>query len=394
MLRLEVNDSLGNILGYEYVMPEDKTYKTDILIDETEEDINQLKEGMVKHNIYYKDGCIVKRQVNPHDVKLQNINRKVMEIKDLVEKEHTIFMDNMLCGMEMEESLNITKKNRAKLQELLTERQNICETQEKETFTYYAEWNRKNEKGLSWKYYSSVCLLIRDENKYLKEWIDWHLERGFDHIYIYDNGTKEQVSEIVTGDIANKVSIIEWQGPFQNVQQDAYNHFLECYGKETRWVNFIDSDEFIQFQDGTMKANDFLAKYEEYTVVYGALNEFNANGKESYENLPVTERFTEPTNIKGGLYHKDFIQPHRIDFMDRHYPRFGTRGNYTFRDQSDNKELFVINHYYTKSWEEWKQKIARGSSDPKCLKHMNEFFLYNPDMAYLKEVDETQEYRN
>lgn len=44
----------------------------------------------------------------------------------------------------------------------------------------------------------------------------------------------------------------------------------------------------------------------------------------------------------------------------------------------------MIDHYYTKSWEEWCWKIKeRGGADPNYHKALREFFYYNPDMKYL-----------
>jgi hypothetical protein len=42
-----------------------------------------------------------------------------------------------------------------------------------------------------------------------------------------------------------------------------------------------------------------------------------------------------------------------------------------------------INHYYTKSYEEWLWKINRGTCDSRCAKKYKEFFWYNPDLQYL-----------
>ena len=58
------------------------------------------------------------------------------------------------------------------------------------------------------------------------------------------------------------------------------------------------------------------------------------------------------------------------------------------RDRDSNSRgtmlLFVIDHDYTKSWEEWKKKIMeRGGADPNYHKALREFFFYNPDMSHL-----------
>ena len=46
-------------------------------------------------------------------------------------------------------------------------------------------------------------------------------------------------------------------------------------------------------------------------------------------------------------------------------------------------DYFRLNHYYTKSYEEWVNKIKRGSSNPNFSRKYSEFFELNPDMEYL-----------
>lgn len=44
-----------------------------------------------------------------------------------------------------------------------------------------------------------------------------------------------------------------------------------------------------------------------------------------------------------------------------------------------------VDHYYTKSYEEWKAKIGMGTCDPIFNRKYADFFLYNPDMEYCRE---------
>ena len=60
-----------------------------------------------------------------------------------------------------------------------------------------------------------------------------------------------------------------------------------------------------------------------------------------------------------------------------------------FRAIDTDKETSIyLEHYYTKSFEEFKQKIQKGTCDPKWSRQLYEFFRYNPDMKHLKETEE------
>jgi hypothetical protein len=377
------------VQGYEYVTG--YIYQNDIVIDEDTEDITLLTRGnIVNEKVVYENGILEEREPDEYLVTIHQKENEITSLTEKVENEYKIFMDNLMGGMTVEEALKEAQANRDALEKTQESYNAMQEERRKEIFDLWETRNKEEEEGMTWNYYVSACLLIRDENRYLLEWLSWHLSQGFEHIYIYDNGVNEEVTDIIPENMKDQVTIIPWQEEYTNVQEEAYNNFLSNYGTETRWVNFIDSDEFVRMvEDTPMKA--FLEACESYSIVRVDFLEYNANGLETYEDKPVRERFTQTVNVMDGIYHKDFIQCHRIDRMDRHYPMCSQRGNYTLEDI---QEQVIIDHYYTKSWEEWKQKIERGSSDPDFLKWTNEFFVYNPDMAYLKEEEnQVQEYK-
>lgn len=329
---------------------------------------------------------------------MENVQRNLAELYK--ENDCDCFLRFVMDGKELEEARNSITARRIERERLETEFKEIKERHERHIREHYISKDRESDKSLSFLYYSASILLIKDENKYLREWIDWHLGIGFEHIYIYDNGVNEHASEIInnyTEDVQKKITIIDWSGHHEQIQQDAYNHFLETYRKDVRWGLFIDSDEFVRFTNTEIvNVNDFLKQYEDYTEIWGASVEYNANGQETYENLPVRERFVETTDVGEGKVYKHFIQVNRIDRFLRHFAQYNRKKHFVFRNKEDNKNLFVIDHYYTKSWEEWRDKIlVRGVCDPTYRKRLSEFFLYNPDMKYLDDGTEAiQSYEN
>lgn len=63
------------------------------------------------------------------------------------------------------------------------------------------------------KYYCSVCLIIRDENEYLEEWLKWHIGQGVEHFYIYDHGSRNPVKDFVKSlgaETSEKITVIDW----------------------------------------------------------------------------------------------------------------------------------------------------------------------------------------
>lgn len=381
--KIEKDPITGRVLSITKIQANIPVYSTDIILDES--GISNIEAGtpmLITDDLEFvhhpeQDACIDE---------MQTLNEKIYAISG--EGDYDYFMKMVLEGMDLAEARDAVKSRTEELETLKAQLEEKKLKHEGHVREYYLAQNKAKDELLDCKYYSAVVLVIKDENRYLKEWIDWHLGLEFGHIYIYDNGSRERVTDIINGyeeEMQQNITVIDWTGHHNHIQQDAYNHFMENYKADVRWGLFIDSDEFLRFTDGeTEDVNAFLKGYEDYTEIWGYEVEYDANGKEAYEDKPVRERFTRQTDVREGFYWKNFIQVNRIDSFKMHYAYYDPAKHQVFENEERNKDLFVIDHYYTKSWEEWQRKIKeRGGADPNYHKVLKEFFLYNPDMAYL-----------
>ena len=219
----------------------------------------------------------------------------------------------------------------------------------------------------------SICLLIKDENKYIKEWISHHINIGIDHFYIYDNGSAVPISKTVLESFDDGLfTFIDWSGLHDSMQIEAYNHCIKNFGHESEWIAFIDTDEFIHWS-----SEDVLDKYSQFDSIRIEWVLYNANGLLKYDDRPVQERFTRSLKYnKLGYQYKSIVHPSKVNRMDVHD---ADTCNVTTADD------IVLNHYYTRSLEEWEEKIIRGSCGPFCLRRYDEFFEYNPDLIEYKD---------
>ena len=111
----------------------------------------------------------------------------------------------------------------------------------------------------------AICAILKDEHQYLKEWIDYHLNIGVDHIYLYEDITSNTHIDI-TKDYDN-VHLMS-MGYFIDMkhclekQRDTYNKFIEVYRNTIDYTFFIDIDEFVTFaNDYTME--DLITQCDE-----------------------------------------------------------------------------------------------------------------------------------
>ena len=241
--------------------------------------------------------------------------------------------------------------------------------------------------------YSSICLLAKNENAYINEWLDWHLSIGFDHIYIYDNESDIPLKHTIYSEYLSYCTFNDWtSNDYQaHMQHEAYAHFLKTYACQNEWTAFIDADEFVRILNGD-SINSFLKDYDSHNGLYIEWITYNANGH-IYQDLsvPVRERFTQTVpytlfQIKG----KSIVKPNNIRAMSAHFP-IGRATGHNIVDSS-HKEVYlskpytcpldkiVIDHYFTKSYEEWISKVKKGSCCSYTERKIHEFFILNPDL--------------
>lgn len=381
MVKLIKDDLTGKIFGYSDVRDNTCIYKDDVLLEESE------LVGVKVKNAYWENGTIVdKEEPTGYHADILSLDAEIEEQQKICENRNVL--DYLMDGNDLISCIKRIKSAKEKLQELISRRSGLLEEYRQKTEDYYRSQNRAKDALLECRFYSAIILVIKDENRYLREWLDWHLALGFQHVYIYDNGAEDDVLDVVSAygeEVREKITVIDWRGHHRHIQEDAYTHFMENYKEDVRWGLFIDSDEFLRFTDGeTTDVNEFLRAYEDFTEIWGYEVEYDADCQEAYEERPVRERFSRQTDVREGFYWKNFIQVNRIDGFLMHYACYDPKKHPMFKNEQSNQDLFVIDHYYTKSWEEWQWKIKeRGGADPYYHKALQEFFIYNPDMAYL-----------
>ena len=213
----------------------------------------------------------------------------------------------------------------------------------------------------------SVCLITKDENRYLEEWLAWHLGMGADHIYIYDNGSRLPVAGSIPEKYRERITVIDYPSDSDLAQTEAYDHWIANYRQETKWVAFLDTDEFLRVVDGT-DIREFMKSYEDIDVLCVRFLTYNASGQLRRKEGTVRKRFTQTVELQV-TPHKSICKADRLEKMGIRTPITLTRWlkianeNKGFVEFSNigklPREKIVIDHYYTRSYEEWLEKMER-----------------------------------
>ena len=241
------------------------------------------------------------------------------------------------------------------------------------------------------KYYLSLTMCVKDERDYIVEWLEYYLLQGVDHFYIYNNNGTDDTEDIIKPYIDQ--GIVTWtEYPGLKKQALIYNDAVEKYKNETRWMGFIDVDEFIvPLKHKTLA--QALKEYENYSqilmhwVCYG-----NSGHKKKTEGL-VIERFTQ--HQKGiSVATKAIVNPRAVLYADIHsHEVLGETVNEhrqkIYKKSYPTANIFQINHYPIKSEEEFANKKKRGRAD--LTDFYEEYYTMNEK---LNEVEDKELMKN
>lgn len=233
----------------------------------------------------------------------------------------------------------------------------------------------------------SIVAILKNEAPYLKEWLDYHLLAGVDHFYLYDNESSDNQAEVAKPYI--EAGLVDYfSTPGKAMQYVVYNDAVKRFKFQSRYMAFIDLDEFIfpKTNQGVVEVVDEILSQDPKAAGL-AINWqiFGSNGQEKADySRGVLERFTRraPKNwsaqmpsgtLGGNIRIKTLANPRTINFIQHpHYPEY-FNGFYSVNENGkvvqgyDNNpvtaEKIVLHHYYAKSLEEFKIKRARGFAD-------------------------------
>eukprot|EP00002_Diphylleia_rotans_P038504 TRINITY_DN8780_c0_g1_i1.p1 TRINITY_DN8780_c0_g1~~TRINITY_DN8780_c0_g1_i1.p1 ORF type:complete len:607 (-),score=118.52 TRINITY_DN8780_c0_g1_i1:109-1929(-) len=91
----------------------------------------------------------------------------------------------------------------------------------------------------------TICTIVKSEGQFLLPWIEYHMMMGYARFVLYDNNGSAKDTEM--DDIIRKYphNIIRIRWPFRHAQTEALTDCIHRYGNMTKWMSFIDVDEYL-----------------------------------------------------------------------------------------------------------------------------------------------------
>ncbi len=212
-----------------------------------------------------------------------------------------------------------------------------------------------------------VCI-VKDEAAYLEEWIAYHVALGVDHFLVYDNGSTDG-SAAVLERYQNHGLVTRLDWPLGGGQLAAYNHALRFFGRTARWLAYHDVDEYlVPLVDDDIPS--LLARFPDVAVVRVPRLEFGYSGHRTPPPGLAIEAYTQVANVLDldpdlPPRVKSIVRPEAVSAVDIHlaFPADVPAPGVPTQTADDAVHgIAALNHYYTRSFEEFEAKRFHGSA--------------------------------
>lgn len=241
-------------------------------------------------------------------------------------------------------------------------------------------WKKFGRKQLAIpKFSQKECLtivtVVKNEGRYIREWLAYHYLLGIRNFLIYDNESTDNTQDEIT-EAMNKLNInvtyVYWPGKSQ--QKEVYRDAIVRLRDSSVWALVIDADEFL-YVDPKIDFWHFLDDFSKNTAqVLIGWQIFGSSGHQERPEGLVIDNYRYHATDGYITDYKALIRPDRI--ADSYIPHYFSAAGKTVN--INNKRLWFypfapmygatpapmcpihINHYYDKSLEDLNDKIQRG----------------------------------
>lgn len=229
---------------------------------------------------------------------------------------------------------------------------------------------RRAAMGSSPRFRLAACVRVKNEGRFLPEFLAHHHLLGVQHFYLYDNNSSDELATVLAPFLERGlVTLVTW--PTVPATPSCYRHFFETHGAEAQWVAFIDADEFIiERTPGALL--EHLTRMSAAPALGINYRYFGSSGHEKIPEGLLLEAFQHGDDRMDD-HVKVVAQPRQVlSFYNSHnfiYRRGGlargVSGNAIFGtfSQPAAGSALELNHYVYRSREDYLGKLSLGFTD-------------------------------
>ncbi len=247
--------------------------------------------------------------------------------------------------------------------------------------------------------FMTMCTMVKNEAKYVREWVEFHSLVGVDAFVIFDNDSTDSLADALHGTIAN-VTIIRWpplKWPEGNPHQDlcegyeagtnrvewaycdcqiaAYHECIKNERGRSRWIAGVDVDEFYMPKYDEKRLHTLPEAMKEYDSMHGIMLTSFRYGIDHHQNpISANELMIETHTVRGekdGIF-KEFVDPLKVStYWHVHFAHYyNWMWNLPFlKNIPKHRGTVRFNHYPFRSMKEGRHKVIKNM-DPSITMNM------------------------
>ena len=225
------------------------------------------------------------------------------------------------------------------------------------------------------KYKLAIMAIFKNEEKYMEEWINHHIKEGVEHFYLYSNDPNLNKYTFIDK-YKFYVTVILWTNETNDIigtiQRKAYKDCVEKYGKDCQFLMMLDIDEFIISISENERVIDIINRLDINNTKAIKVQRYNfgSNGHikkpegNVYDNYKkhemICSTYKTIANTDYVDKNKNFFGVHDFPFINKQGKVYNEYFDYKYTGfpngctrETKNEIPLVINHYFTKSYEEY-----------------------------------------
>ncbi|KAL2246871.1 UNVERIFIED_CONTAM: Glycosyltransferase family 92 protein [Sesamum indicum] len=203
-----------------------------------------------------------------------------------------------------------------------------------------------------------VCTMLRNQARFLREWVMYHAHVGVQRWFIYDNNSDDDIERVVESLVDTSYKVTRHVWPWIKTQEAGFAHCALRAQDSCEWVGFIDVDEFFHLPSG-LSLKDVVANASRPSEVAELRVPCHSFGPSGLKKVPMKGVMAGYTcRLAAPERHKSIVKPEAlntslINVVHHFHLKSG------FRHINMNRSKLVINHYKYQVWEVFKEKFYR-----------------------------------